>query len=35
MLATMKKKVEAVKTEAIEKGSIKEEEWKEIMKSLA
>jgi len=34
-LETMKKKAEAVKTQAVKHGSIEEEEWKAIMKSLA
>lgn len=35
ILAVMEKKVETVKAQALKQGSIKEEEWQEIMKSLA
>lgn len=35
MLASMKKKAEAVKTQAFKKGLMKEEEWKDTVKSIA
>lgn len=35
MSTLMEKKVNAIKTQAVKQGSIKEEDWEEIMKSLA
>ena len=35
MVGVMEKKAEAVKTQAVKLGALKEEEWKEIVKSLA
>ena len=35
MIEASTKKMNTVKTQALKQGSIKEEEWKEIMKSLA